>query len=423
MEQPLHIAILSLHSCPYIVPGGRYTGGMNIYIRNLAGELSNRGHSVDIYTCSQDNCLQCGKGDLGKNISLMHVDNIDYNLITEATLENNIERITNSILLNAPHYDLIYSHYWFSGLVGARLRSAWQAPHFTMFHTLGLLKNRAGLGELEPPYRIAGEMSVAQSADHIIASTPGEKQELVSRYKVSADKITVIPCGINNEMFRTVDKLYAKATTGLGPRKAILFVGRQDPLKGLDNILEAISLLDHRGDFQLVVIGDNSQYLDPIQMDLAIQPPGATNRNIVFIGSVPHKDMYLYYNAADFCVIPSYYESFSLVAMESLACGTPILATAVGEISDLAAICGSCRIIEDNSPASLARHMAAMLDSTGRKKADGISNLLYNYSWSSITGRLLREFNKAVASNCLSDQADHFSARSPITGSLNFSPL
>jgi excinuclease UvrABC ATPase subunit len=101
MQQPLRIAILSLHSCPYIVPGGRYTGGMNIYIRNLARELSNQGHSVDIYTCSQANCSQCGKGDLGKNIRLMHVDNIDYNLITETTLEENIERITATILHNA----------------------------------------------------------------------------------------------------------------------------------------------------------------------------------------------------------------------------------------------------------------------------------------------------------------------------------
>jgi D-inositol-3-phosphate glycosyltransferase len=396
MEQALHIAVLSLHSCPYIVPGGRYTGGMNIYIRNLARELSNRGHSVDIYTCSQANCSQCGKGDLGKNIRLMHVDNIDYNLITEATLENNIERITDSILLNAPHYDVIFSHYWFSGLVGARLKSAWQAPHFTMFHTLGLFKNRAGLGELEPAYRIAGEMSVAQAADHIIASTTGEKKELVSRYKVDASRITVIPCGINNELFRPVDKLFAKATTGLGPKKTILFVGRQDPLKGLDNILEAVSLLDHRNDFQLVVIGDNSQYLDPVQADQGIQPQSAANRSINFIGSVPHEDMYLYYNAADFCVIPSYYESFSLVAMESIACGTPVLATAVGEISDLAAMGGSCRIIEDNSPANLARHMEAMLDSKA-SKADGTGTLLDNYRWSSITGRLLREFYEATA--------------------------
>lgn len=396
MEQTLHIAILSLHSCPYIVPGGRYTGGMNIYIRNLARELSSRGHSVDIYTCSQADCSQCGKGDLGKNIRLIHVDNIDYNLVTEATLDNNIERITSSILLNAPRYDVIYSHYWFSGLVGTRLRSEWQAPHFTMFHTLGLLKNRAGLGELEPPYRIAGEMSVAQSADHIIASTAGEKRELASRYNVSADKITVIPCGINNELFRPVDKQYARIATGLGPQKVILFVGRQDPLKGLDNILGAVSLLNRRGDFQLAVIGDNSRYLDPVQTNGKPQRQSTAGSNIVFIGSVPHEDMYLYYNAADFCVIPSYYESFSLVAMESLACGTPVLATAVGEISDLAVTCGSCRIIEDNSPASLACHMEAMLDSIGHEKADGISSLLDNYGWSSITGRLLQEFRRAL---------------------------
>ena len=135
-----------------------------------------------------------------------------------------------------------------------------------------------------------------------------------------------------------MDKQCARNSTGLGSKKMILFVGRQDPLKGLDNVLEAISLLSQRDDFRLVVIGDNSLYLDPLPKAQSSQPQSATDRNIIFIGSVPHEDMYLYYNAADFCVIPSYYESFSLVAMESIACGTPVLATAVGEISVLAAI-------------------------------------------------------------------------------------
>jgi D-inositol-3-phosphate glycosyltransferase len=405
MEQPLHIAILSLHSCPYIVPGGRYTGGMNIYIRNLSRELSNLGHSVDIYTCSQDNCSQCGKGDLSENIRLVHVDNIDYNLITEATLENNIERITGSILTGAPRYDLVYSHYWFSGLVGSRLKKAWQVPHFTMFHTLGLLKNQAGLGELEPPYRVAGEMAVAQAADHIIASTAGEKQELVSLYKVSGGKISVIPCGINSELFRPVDKQYARGKTGLGTKRTALFVGRHDPLKGLDNLLEATSLLGHRQDFQLVVIGDNSLHLNPVQTGHSPQTPGHAGSNVIFTGSVPHEDMYLYYNAADFCVIPSYYESFSLVAMESLACGTPVLASAVGEISDLAALCGSCRTIGDNSPSSLARYMESMLDSLSRETAYGIGTLPDRYSWSSITHGLLRQFYEAIALNSLQKEA------------------
>ena len=405
MEQPLRIAILSLHSCPYIVPGGRYTGGMNIYIRNLSRKLSSLGHSVDIYTCSQANCSQCGKGDLGQNIRLIHVDNIHYNLVTEANLESNIDRITASILTGAPRYDLVYSHYWFSGLVGSRLKSAWQVPHFTMFHTLGLLKNRAGLGELEPSYRVAGEMAVALSADHIIASTAGEKQDLVNLYKVSREKISVIPCGINSEMFRPVDKQYARGKTGLGTKKTALFVGRHDPLKGLDNLIGAMSLLGHRQDLQLVVIGDNGLYLDPVQTGDSSRPPGRAGGNIIFTGSVPHEDMYLYYNAADYCVIPSYYESFSLVAMESLACGTPVLAMAVGEVSDLAAMCGSCRIIRDNSPSGLARHMEAMADSLSSEKPYNIGALPDRYSWGSITYGLLRQFYKTMGQNSLQKEA------------------
>jgi D-inositol-3-phosphate glycosyltransferase len=205
-----------------------------------------------------------------------------------------------------------------------------------------------------------------------------------------------------------VDKQYARVMTGLGPKKIILFVGRRDPLKALDNIIEAVSLLNRRGDFQLAVIGDNNAHLDSIQTSHGLQAGGGANRKIIFVGSVPHEDMYLYYNAADFCVIPSYYESFSLVAMESLACGTPVLATSVGEISDLAVTCGSCRIIEDNSPATLASHMAAMLDSKGRKKADGTGKLLDGYSWGSITGRLLQEFYHAIAlKRCHKEAALH----------------
>lgn len=398
MEQPLRIALLSLHSCPYSMPGGRYTGGMNIYIRNLSRELSERGHSVDIYTCSPADCSQCGKGDLGNNIRLMHIEGIDYNLVSEASLENNIRKITGSILAGAPRYDLIYSHYWFSGMVGAEMKKAWDVPHFTMFHTLGLLKNRAGLGELEPPYRIACEMSVARTADQIIASTAGEKKELAASYDAGENKITVVPCGINHLLFRPIDRQYARKATGLGPRKTALFVGRRDPLKGLENVLEAVSLLNRPGDFQLLVIGDNNQSLGP---ELAAGRPGKRNDpggDTIFIGSVPHEEMYLYYNAADFCVMPSYYESFSMVAVESVACNTPVLATAVGEIPALAKACGLCRITRSNAPADLARHMEAILDTAGPPAGSCAGDTILKYSWPLITDRLIREFYRATGS-------------------------
>ena len=401
MEDILRIAILSLHTCPLNRPGSRYTGGMNIYIQNLAQELARRGHSVDIYTCSHLDDDLCNLVVGSDNLRLIHIESPDYSSISEDTLGNHIAMLTDSIdsfcLEQNKHYDLIHSHYWLSGIVGSKLKQKWYVPHITMFHTLGAVKNSLGLGILEPEYRILNEQVIIKNADLIVASTQKEKRELVNRYSAAPARIEVVPCGINAALFHPVDKEVARQMCELASKKTALFVGRLDPLKALGNLLEAISPLKSRDDFQLVVVGGNDHGVDfKAIMDAASDYE--VSHSVNFIGSVPHERMHLYYNAADFCVIPSYYESFSLVALESLACGTPVIATDVGEIRDMAGICQSCRIIKGNTPSELSMNITAMLDGIGNKK-NGYSKLVDHYGWGHVADRILQQYKAVIDRN------------------------
>lgn len=393
MEDRLRIAVLSLHSCPYGKPGGRYTGGMNIYIQNLARELTSSGHMVDIFTCAHHEEADCGLAQINDNLRLIHLDSGDYARLADNGLDGHLSDLTESIIstcmANNTHYDLIHSHYWLSGMVGNNLKRHWDIPHVTMFHTLAAVKNSAGLGVIEPEYRINSERSIIEEVDFIIASTAREKQELISRYNACSGKIRVIPCGINPQLFHPIDKELARQMCGLPSRSTILFVGRLDPIKGLDNLLQAVSLMSHDSDFQLVIVGGEDRR--------GLRPAAADGR-VIFVGPVEHANMYLYYNAADFCVIPSYYESFSLVALESLACGTPIIATDVGEVRDIAQICPSCRLVTGNEPAKLARGMETMLAGAADGK-NGFKEVVGLYNWNHVAGNIMHSYRTAIAIN------------------------
>jgi D-inositol-3-phosphate glycosyltransferase len=395
----LRVALLSTHSCPWAKPGNRYTGGMNIYIQNVARELAQRGHFVDIYTSSHAGDEQCKVMELHRGIRLIHLSAADYSSVSETNLETHVSDLASSIMSFCRdfelHYDVIHSHYWLSGLVGELLSKPWGIPHITMFHTLAKLKNKAGISILEPEFRIRYEKKVIDACDLIIASTENEKLELLHEYGADPANISVIPCGINPTLFRPVDRSAAKKACKLDSRQTVLFVGRMDPLKGLSNLLEAISILQPRKDFQLLVIGgDNENEFEFRHMLQLIRDFNIADV-VKPIGSVPHEYMYLYYNAADFCVIPSYYESFSLVALESLACGTPILSTDVGEVKDMVEICPDCRIMNDTSPAVLARHLNAMLNNS-RNQNNNTGILSDHYKWDSVVEKILSAYEQVM---------------------------
>ena len=408
MDQ-FRIALLSSHSCPWAKPGNRYTGGMNIYIQNLARELAHRGHMVDIYTASHIGDEKCVAVELEKGVRLIHINSADYSFLSEVNLDNNVSDFTESILSYCNDfdrsYDVIHSHYWLSGLIGNKLGQRWKIPHITMFHTLARLKNKAGISTLEPDFRIGCEKKIIDTCDMIIASTEKEKGELVHEYTADPKHISVIPCGIDPVLFRPVDKAFARKACNLASKKTILFVGRMDPLKGLSNLLEAISILQPRNDFQLLVIGGDGKNETEYQRMLDLIRENNISSMVIPLGSIPHEDMYLYYNAADFCIIPSYYESFSLVALESLSCGTPILSTDVGEVRDMIKMCEDCRITDDNSPVTLAGHIDDMLRRNNDHKYACQSMLTTRYGWNTITEKILSVYNQVVSSDIESERS------------------
>ncbi|MBN1374776.1 MAG: glycosyltransferase [Dehalococcoidia bacterium] len=402
MDQ-LRIALLSSHSCPWAQPGNRYTGGMNIYIQNLARELAQRGHMVDIYTASRTGDEQCTAAKLTQGIQLLHIKAANFSTLSESNLDSHVSDIAGSILsrcrLYDYRYDIIHSHYWLSGLVGKVLQESWEIPHVTMFHTLARLKNMAGTSSLEPDFRIQYEQKVINSCNMIIASTSMEKQALLLEYGAIPDNISVIPCGIDPELFRPMDRSLARQSCKLDSKPTILFVGRMDPLKGLSNLLDAVAMLQPRHDFQLLIIGGDNENEAEYQRMLQLICNYKLS-NVVFpLGSIPHNQMYRYYNAADFCVIPSYYESFSMVALESLACCTPILSTDVGEVKELVKMLEGCQIMVDNSPATIAVHIDNMLNSINNHKCCENSMLTTRYGWDKITENLISVYGNTLSSS------------------------
>jgi len=390
----MRIAMLSAHSCPLGRLGTKDTGGMSVYVLELARELGKCGHLVDVYTRVHDP-KDKQVYSLGHNARLIHLkageDGEIGKLAVYSHLPDFAKHLEDFRKRNHLRYDLIYSHYWMSAWVGKHLQVRWGVPHMAMFHTLGAVKNAIGVGVEEPELRIETEKCLVRNCHRIIAATEREKADLIRHYGASPETISVIPCGVNLELFQPMDKMTVKQELGFNGAKNILFVGRIEPLKGIDKLLMAMTYL--KGKAKLLVIGgdENSHHeierLQQLSRELEIEGL------VAFLGRVKHEEMPRFYNAADVCVIPSYYESFGLVALESLACGTPVVATDVGGARSIIRQDETGYVVEDNIPHHLAEKIALLL--SRQNNGDGAASLIRasvaGFGWSNIARAVLRE--------------------------------
>ena len=397
----LRIAMLSAHSCPVGTLGAKDTGGMSVYIVEIARELGKQGHLVDAYTRVHDP-KDPQIINLGQNARLIHLRAGEVEQIPKLAVYSYLpdfaRNLENFRKHNDLQYDLVFSHYWLSGWVGEYLQQWWHVPHITMFHTLGAVKNTIGIGEDEPELRIETERDLAQNCHHIIAPTEKEKEELILHYGASPARISVIPCGVNLELFQPVDKEMAKQELGFGDDKIILFVGRVEPLKGIEQLLKTMPYLQNSQGTKLVLIGgdENSQYemerLQRLSRDLHIED------SVTFLGSIKQERLPYFYSAADVCVIPSYYESFGLVTLESLACGTPVVATDVGDFKSIIRQGETGYVVMDNTPHRLAEKIDLLLSKPGSdmKSALSIRESVTEFSWSNIAQQIIKQCQEVL---------------------------
>jgi len=395
-EKLLKIAMLSAHSCPVGRLGTRDTGGMSVYVLELARELGKMGHQVDIYTRVHDPADKVIY-ELGQNARLIHLrageDEEIHKLAVYPHLPDFARRLEDFRRENRLHYDLVHSHYWLSAWVGRHLQKWWRVPHMVMFHTLGAVKNAVGVGGREPELRIKTERSVVSSCQRIIAATEKEKEDLKRYYDASADKVRIIPCGVNLDMFQPIGKRSAREQLGLNGDKTVIFVGRIEPLKGIDRLMLAMTYLKdgHRPRLLIVGGGENSrnevERLKKLAVGLQIQD------RIEFMGLIKQPDLPLFYSAADVCVVPSYYESFGLVALESLACGTPVVATKVGGAENIIRHGQTGYLVADNEPSGLAEKITLALAQSDNNKrlASVMRTSLVPFRWTNIAEMVARE--------------------------------
>ena len=334
----LHVAMLSVHTCPLAALGGKETGGMNVYVREVSRELGRMGVSVDVFTRSQDPSIP-RVVRLGERARVIHLAaGVEAPMARERVydhLDEFVEGIEAWRIAEAIDYDLIHAHYWLSGVAALTLKTRWSVPVLQMFHTLGRLKNRVArsAAELEPAVRLEEETRIVSAADRIVAANVVERAELLRDYAAHASRIATIPCGVDTDLFTPGDGAEARRRLDLDGHPLLLWVGRIAPIKGLDTLLDAVARLSESGqDMRLLVVGgdaDERTSGHETSLRQRIERLGLGD-SVRFLGPQPQGVLPLYYAASDVTVLPSYYESFGMVALEAMACGSPVIASRVG---------------------------------------------------------------------------------------------
>ncbi|MCH7734221.1 MAG: glycosyltransferase [Chloroflexi bacterium] len=327
----MRIALISVHGCPVVRAGEKDTGGMNVYILETAREFARRGVCVDVYTRRHDPA-DPEVVELSPRARVIHIPSGPLSADKDGVyqlLDGFCRAVDDYKDRHELEYDVIWSHYWLSGLVGIDLKRQWGLPHVTSFHTLGELKRLAMPDELDPPERDASERLIMDAADRIVVWSENERDALRHVYDVPTGKISIIPPGVDSTRFAPGDQSASREALGIGGGRILLYVGRLERLKGVDIVLKALATMQDADDVGLLVVGGAENSPERERLRGISQESGISDR-VRFIPSVDQYDLPGYYNAADVCVLPSYYESFGLAALEAAACGKPVVASKVG---------------------------------------------------------------------------------------------
>jgi D-inositol-3-phosphate glycosyltransferase len=395
------LAVLSLHTSPLAQPGQGDSGGMNVYVRELVSALAQAGVQADVFTRRWDDGPEVVEVEPGFRV--VHVEAGPAELAKE-DLPGVVDAFADGVrrhLTGLGDVDALHANYWLSGVAGHRLKHELDLPLVSTFHTLARVK--AETGDAEPELRVQAEAEVIACSDAILASCAAEADQLVRLYGADPDRIELVPPGVDHAFFSPGDHSGARKALGhlrLGAGPVLLFVGRIQPLKGLDVAVAALAELG-RADATLVVVGGASGVDGAAEVARIEKLAGELGvaHQVRFVAPVPHHLLSTYYRAADVVLVPSRSESFGLVALEAAACGTPVVAAAVGGLRTLVEHGRTGFLVEGRDPAAFAAHAAEVLASPplARALSEAAAQRARGYTWSTAAGRLRRIYGDITA--------------------------
>jgi D-inositol-3-phosphate glycosyltransferase len=404
------IALLSLHSSPLAVIGRADAGGMNVYVRRMADELSSIGIHVDVYTRRTDphapEVLRTKDG-----ARIVHLDGGPRQELPKSVLPLHIRAMAASFRSFVERerlcYDVLHTHYWLSGLVALRCRDVADAPIVHMFHTLSKVKEfyNGGPDPKDSGLRFDGERSVIAGADVVVGATAMEREQMEHFYGRAPRSFSVIPLGVDLDLFRPRDRTECRRSLDISADRVIVFVGRPDSIKGLDTLLLAIGALPshlQRG-LRLIVVGDagTERALGGARYRRLVRTLGVADA-VEFRGIVSQHELAPYYSAADICAVPSAYESFGMVAVESMACQTPVVAFSVGGLAATIRDGHTGFLAAAGDRSGYAAKLAAALSSPALAEMGRRARLSVRpYEWSTIVERTLELYERVTRRSLL----------------------
>jgi len=414
------IAILSVHTSPLHQPGTGDSGGMNVYIAETAKRIAERGIEVEIFTRATS-LTEPDATELAPGVLVRHIPAGPFEGLRKEDLPSQLCAVTAGVLRaeatkNEGFYDLIHSHYWLSGQVGWIAQERWGVPLVHTMHTMARVKNLTlAQGDTpEPAIREIGEEQVVAAADRLVANTHAEAKELIELYHADPNRVRVVHPGVDLDVFVPGNQSSARSDLGLSQEAIVLlFVGRIQPLKAPDVLIKATAeILKQKPELRsrLVVAicgGPSGSGLESPGALVELANQLGVSDFVRFVPPTNRNDLVKWFQAASVCVVPSYSESFGLVAIESQACGTPVIAARVGGLPTAVRDGISGVLVDGHAATTWAKHIIDVVtnDQLRSKLSTGAIAHASHFGWKDTTDKLLSVYNEAVKSSIVRSKA------------------
>ena len=402
----MRLTLISEHASPLAALGGEDSGGQNVYVAELARYLGAMGHKVDVFTRRDSKLLpevvHFDERVRVVNLSAGPAESVPkdelFPLMTEFR-----DAFYRFVRREPAAYDLVHANFWMSGWVACEAKRDLGLPFAQTFHALGEIKKREqGDADTSPPERQATELRILEQADVVLATCPAEVEDLTILYGAQHSQLALVPCGVDVEKFRAVDRREARKKLSLAEKPTVVYVGRLVPRKGVDTLIEAFALLPERLGAQLVVVGGEPgvQESPEIKRLSALARKLGVEERVIFTGSRPQRDLYRYYGAADVSVSVPHYEPFGMTPLEAMACATPVIGSRVGGIKTSVADGKTGFLVPPKNAEALANHLLRLLSDEKLRERMGRASrrrIEEHYTWERIAALAATAFSEVAA--------------------------